>query len=423
MKMDGIRIWLLVLFAFFLPIWQQISVVALICLLLYVFVSGKWKESVMMFRNDKVLWLFSSFYAIHIFGMLYSSNYDYGLFDLQVKLSYFIFPLFFSSVLTGTEIRRSVRLAFIAGNTVAAVICMLFATGAFLQDGLISHFFYIDYSRFLHTTYFSMYLNLAVIFILLEWFRNDKTSLKNIYPLLALFLMINVMLLYARTALVVNAFTISAFIIMNRKYWRNEKGKLRWILAGILFLSLSQFAIFKINDRFTQVRNVLEHPEAVVVSPGIPADSLIRAEDNSTSTRIRLWQSSLDLIRKNPVLGVGTGDIKDELKQIYLQNNYQYGIRGDLNPHNQFLHTTVMLGMIGLFVLLACLLVPFVMAYRRSDHIYMIFLMIIFLNSMTESILEVQKGVLLMAFFSLLFYIDMKARIAGRKLNQQDKNS
>lgn len=394
--------------------------VALIGLLVLVAVSGKWKDSVRIFRSDRILWLFASFYLIHVVGMLYSSNLDYGLFDLQVKLSFILFPLLLPALLTGYETLRSVRMAFIAGNSIAAMICLLIAVKSFSKDGLISHFFYIDYSHFLHTTYFSMYLNLAVIFILYEWFRSDRQSFKPAYPLLALFLMINVMLLYARTALVVNVFTIVLFVFLNRSFWKSDKGKISWIISGIVFLIVSQFAIFHFNDRFTQVKNVLEHPESVVVSPEVPADSLKYTGDNSTSTRVRLWQSSVELIRQHPITGVGTGDIKDELKSIYLRSNYQYGIKGDLNPHNQFLHTTAMLGLLGLLILLACLLLPFVLAFKRSDHVYLIFLIMISLNAMTESILEVQKGVLLVAFFNLLLYLRMKDKTPDGKLNRED---
>jgi len=411
-KKDQIGLWLQLVFVFFLPLWQQVSVVSLIALIVFAFVSGRWKDSIHLFRDDKMLWLFVSFYLIHVIGMIYSQNLHYGFFDLQVKLSFLLVPLFLSSILVQSGNLNKIKWTFIGGNALAGIICLLIAFFRFKKDGLASHFFYIDFSHFLHTTYFSMYLNLSVILLIDFWLRDSgKSTLnKKLIPALALFLLIIVILLFARTALAVCFFSIFLFLILNRKHWLKENQKIFILLVGAIFIVSVQFTALHFNNRFVQVEKVMEHSGATWNENRLSSDSLHSEEDNSTSTRLRLWQNALLLIRQYPLTGVGTGDIKDELNAEYTSTGYDYGAKGDFNPHNQYLHTSVMLGLFGLIVLLAYIFIPIRISISSRNWIYFSFLIILLLNSFTESILEVQKGVLWVAYFQVLFYMNCKFR-------------
>ena len=410
-----IGLWLQLIFVFFLPLVQQVSVVALILLIVYSIFTGSVKESLFLVRRDKILWIFVLFYLVHVFGIFYSSNLHYGFFDLQVKLSYLLIPLTLSATLIrGLDLQR-IKWFFIAGNSLAAIICLFLAILAYMKDGLIGHFFYIDYSRFLHTTYFSMYLNLSVIFLLNDWldYSTQKKSRRTWIPFLILFLLLNIVLLFARTSLAVSIVSIFLFLLLKRKDWIKEKSKRFSVILGTLIFCLMLFTSFHFNNRFVQVEKVMEHSTETWNENRLTADTLKAAEDNSTSTRIRLWKNALQLIKVHPLTGVGTGDIKDELKAEYSRNSYQYGVAGDLNPHNQYLHTTVMLGLIGLCFLIAYLLVPSFFALRSRNWVYLSFILIVFLNAFTESILEVQKGVLFIAYFQTLLYLNVKSAKPG----------
>jgi len=411
-KKDQIGLWLQLIFVFFLPLWQQVSVVSLIALIVFAIFSGSWKGSLKLFRDDKVLWLFVAFYLIHVLGIFYSQNMDYGFFDLQVKLSYLFIPLFLAAILIQTVNLKKIKWSFIMGNTLAGIICLAIAIFRYTNDGQASHFFYIDFSHFLHTTYFSMYLNLSVIFLIDEWLKKtDPSSGKRIFvPVLALFLLIIIILLFARTALAVCFFTIFLFLVLNRKRWLRDRQKIVFLLlAGLLIVSF-QFTVLHFNNRFVQVENVMQHSGETLNENSLSADSLKSEEENSTSTRLRLWKNALLLIEQHPIFGVGTGDIKDELNAEYTSTGYDYGAKGDFNPHNQYLHTTVMLGLFGLIVLLAFILIPLRISSYSRNWVYFSFLLIVLLNSFTESILEVQKGVLWAAYFQVLFYMNCKFR-------------
>ena len=66
------------------------------------------------------------------------------------------------------------------------------------------------------------------------------------------------------------------------------------------------------------------------------------------------WDCSKKIINNNPLFGVGTGDVQDELQKCYTENNYYqltYWENTKYNAHNQFLETTIGQGIIGLFLL------------------------------------------------------------------------
>ncbi len=409
-RIDRLLLLLQLIFVFFLPLLQLVSVVCIILLLIVSIFSLRIKESFLIFSKEKVLWIFVAFYLLHVIGIFYSDNIKYGLLDLETKLSYIIFPLMLPAVLLFTGSIQEIKWAFIAGNTSGALICLVLAVISYAKDSAVGHFFYTDYSFYLHTTYFSMYLNLAVLFLLEDWMKSKDSPERKWVPLLILFLTVNIILLFSRTAMVVSFFTIALFLVANRNYWIRERPKKVFLLLASAFLLLVQLTVFHYTNRFEQVEQVLQQNSADSKSDKLITDSIAPAEDNSTSTRLRLWESALVLIKKNPLTGVGTGDIKDQLMLQYAGTGYKYGVKSDLNPHNQYLHTGVSLGLVGLILLLAFFIVPLVASYRLKNWIYFCFMIILILNSLTESIMEVQKGVLWIAFFYVLLCVKMNNR-------------
>ncbi|HHZ64630.1 MAG TPA: hypothetical protein EYN51_03880 [Flavobacteriales bacterium] len=61
------------------------------------------------------------------------------------------------------------------------------------------------------------------------------------------------------------------------------------------------------------------------------------------------------------------------------------------------------MGAVGFLLLIGGILAPLVQSIGRKKYVYLFFLLIIALNSLTESILEVQAGVIFYAFFNSFF--------------------
>jgi O-antigen ligase len=125
---------------------------------------------------------------------------------------------------------------------------------------------------------------------------------------------------------------------------------------------------------------------------------------NSANIRLFLWKDAMEVVKEHPLLGVGTGDIKEALMAQYRKSGFELGIERNYSPHNQFLHTAVILGFAGVMLLISLLIVSGAVAWQKKNMIHMLMILIIFLNGFTEDILEVQKGILFFAFFNSFFY-------------------
>jgi O-antigen ligase len=116
-----------------------------------------------------------------------------------------------------------------------------------------------------------------------------------------------------------------------------------------------------------------------------------------------VWRAANALIVEQPVLGTGTGDVKDELMRVYTERGYTYPLEKRLNAHSQFLQTAVALGVPAAIWLLLMLLVPLWYAVRTGRQELIAILILAFLNWSVESMLEVQAGVVFFVLFAAMF--------------------
>jgi len=117
--------------------------------------------------------------------------------------------------------------------------------------------------------------------------------------------------------------------------------------------------------------------------------------------RMVYWQAAIGLIRRHPVVGIGTGDVKKAFYDIYEEEHSNLEPQYRNRAHNQFLTFFVSFGVAGFLLFIAVLLYPFI--FSRPGFLFSAFLLIAFLSCLTEDTLETQAGVTFFAFFYGLF--------------------
>lgn len=128
----------------------------------------------------------------------------------------------------------------------------------------------------------------------------------------------------------------------------------------------------------------------------------------SAMQRIEYWKTSMLIIKKNILHGVGTGDMNIAFETQYeamdspLQPEFRW------RSHNQFLSITVGFGIIGLIWFLISLLYPPIKMRRMSDYYYLAFFVILMVSMISEDTIETQAGVTFFAFFTSLFLFGKK---------------
>ena len=114
-------------------------------------------------------------------------------------------------------------------------------------------------------------------------------------------------------------------------------------------------------------------------------------------------------IAKKPVIGAGTGDVEEVYNEVL--KNEGFVKDGDMtyNAHSQYLPTAIALGIVGLLILLANVLFPFISGFKERNLLYIGLGVIVAFNILVESMLERQAGVMFFTFFnSFIFFVLMK---------------
>jgi hypothetical protein len=133
--------------------------------------------------------------------------------------------------------------------------------------------------------------------------------------------------------------------------------------------------------------------------------SMRQHETNGHSLTMRLdfWETALHIIKQNFLFGVGTGDVESAFKMQYQKENTSLHKEWQLRSHNQYLETTVGLGIIGLLLFLIRLFAPF-FSNKKLSVLFILFILIEVLSFINEDTLETQAGVTFCIFFTQLFF-------------------
>jgi len=426
MKISRIISWLrsgrvtlimLIVVSFWLPLSKGILPVLLSLTLLFFLIQKKRSIKFKDVLNDKLLFLIIAFYILHIISLLYSSNLNKALFDLEVKLSILIFPVIFlfTRLKDLSNFRIKMFNAFILGNVIASVICIIIAFYHSILNGngdllnislwtdtrewsawklLVSGYSYFNYtwfSYFHHPSYFGMYLVFAayLAFHYLKKYYKLLKEFKIVFYVFALVLFTIMIFLLQSRAVMLTAIFIIIFEIGRTIFVSKRHCTLKIILA---ILTVGLILIFALsNVRFSPFNKTAIDKSEV--------------ELKSANIRIEIWHKSAIIIKENFLFGVGNGDVKDVLISNYNTPSLAEAKEKGFNAHNQFMETTLGLGIIGLVMLAAILSLPFFKKRNFIDFpISTIFLLIIISGFIFESMFNAIAGVSFFGlFYSLLF--------------------
>lgn len=358
--------------------------------LLVLAVKNKFRWHVRAFWRSPLPYMMA-FALLHVVGLAWTSNMGFGLFDLQIKLPLLVLPLLAGFCAVRVRIGRDM-LAFVFSLSCAAMViastvaaAWRIANGSDLSPA--QEIFSSYWSLLLHPSYFALYLSLAIA----AW---------CLLPL---------------HAWVPRSWSIGVLAVLNLGVVLCAS-KIGWLLLGPLLLGL----VFLVR-RSAFVRGVLLGMIAfaasgvVVLVAASPyardrVEEMLRASseqehdpDATTSSAVRwlTWGTAWELFQGRPLLGTGTGDIKDELVAAYESRGYTGAAERRLNAHNQYLQSAACLGVLALVALLAMVLVPLAVG-RPRDPLYALFLLFVMFNWLVESMLEVQAGAVFFAVFAVV---------------------
>jgi len=394
--------WLITLLAFSIPVYQNILPILIVLILLNWFSLENRKGG----NSNLTFVCLVVFFLIHVIGLLWSVNLDFGMFDVQVKLSFLLLPFifYFSETLVNDDFER-VLSGYVIGCAVGVFLGVTQAFYAYYSDNTGFLKLYSEsLTPSLHIGYFAMYMNFAIIILIYRlYFRSE--SLFTYQNLLRVFLILffsgAVFLSTSRNGLIGLLLALTLIVIysvIRYRKWMSiiSIAVIAWVIMSSLLKDYKSSAL-KFHG--------FEEVEAAV-KKGKASQKVYKT---STSIRILVWSFSLNLIKSNPIIGVGTGDIKDELIKLYKKEGYPILVKRQYNSHNQYLQTAAALGIPTLIVLLLMFISPLLVRWRRLHFLAVFLSIIVGVACLTESVLEVQAGVIFYTFFASLFAQNMRS--------------
>ncbi|MFD0863127.1 O-antigen ligase family protein [Sungkyunkwania multivorans] len=347
------------------------------------------------FKATPFLWLLIFWYGLNIFGLLYTDNLPRAGNMISRQISLLLFPLFYAVYRV-----KNITFLFKAYIIAIASFILIFELHTVYRFFYLSDTFPLNLKLFLsyrytgaeltkliamHNTYFAIYVMFANVLIISFLSRVKKKIYIILLLLLVAFQSIFILQMVAKTAIILN----TVIVIASLSYFLSKGRRLKTLVFLIaLVLGTAWFTTTYFNlpmqrivDRFVELQE---------------------GDRVTKETRYKIWKASIPIIREHILLGVGTGDVEQELHKEYAKR----GIASKSNIHNQYLDSLMRFGILGLLTFLVVFGFGFVRAVKTDNYVYFCFLVIIMGCCMTENILSRQWGITFYACFNYLLYLN-----------------
>ena len=326
------------------------------------------------------------FYFISMFSLLYSLDFNYGIKTLETLASLIIMPFLLLTLRATTlqEQREYMIKTYLIGLILYILISFItlfirwdikLIVSVLKTNTILNAACYFELSFFLHRSYISMYLVWGIVLIVNRIFQGRSWKLVILGIVTVSVFLLYIILLGSRAALITLAI-VTVFYL--------------WKL-------LIRYSLW-VNITFTGI--VLLFTVSLMIKYSRIGDTVIKNENQSVSDiRISLWTDAFEVFKDAPLFGQGVGDGVDQMIIKHKENGNVDAFKNRLNAHNQFLETATQTGIIGLLSLVCILLIPFIKSIRNKRELLFLFISIITVNFLVESMLVRLAGVLFLAFW------------------------
>ena len=389
---------------FTIKFFRALSSIGIICLFVTAIVHGAWRmaHSVNAYTKSQLFetllqqkgFLFLTFiFFLHLITFFYTDSVNYGYFGekITLNLTFLVLPLSFA-VLPAIKKRQYYLLLYFF-----FLLMALTSLGTFINYLFDFTFINESYLRSkvmptpVNHVRYSLMAAFA-IFVGVFLYAESKGQRVERYALSAMLLMLFIFLhfLAVRSGLV--AFYALAFPFT--LFYMIKKRSLKYgsIILFLLLLTpiISFFTVPTFQNKFkntiTDVRKI---------------DNKLSANNYSISQRVKAFDAAFKIVKKNPIFGVGIGNLKREMEKVYITNYPSLGKQARRMPHNQYLHYLAGFGIIGLSIFLFSFYYPLIHQQNYKNPILLTHYLIISSSFLVESTLNTQLGL----NFALIFIL------------------
>lgn len=168
------------------------------------------------------------------------------------------------------------------------------------------------------------------------------------------------------------------------------------------FQGLTAADIKNIEDGFTYPEERKDHLMSRI--NGVRHQLINNFDPNGHSLlqRFEYWKTSVYLIKKNWLIGVGTGGNQKAFNDAYVETNSRLFPENRFKSHNMYFSILISYGVFGFVIFCAVIFALFWMSLKNSYLIGVQFICVVLASFLIEDTLETQLGVSLFGFFAAL---------------------
>jgi len=395
-SIDNINSYLLMLTAFFLPLTVFGGNLFAVLIFLLWLVKADFKTDFYRLKDNKLVIAVLLYLLVHVVALLWTADIESGLWTLKKQLKFLFIPIFMLFV--KREHVKYYILAFLASMSLSEIwsygiffqLLPLYG-GATLIDPipLMSH---ITYNPFL-----AIAIYLLSYYVLFD--HSINRSKKVIYSFFIITMSINMFITGGRAGQVMY---FAMLVVLIFQYFPKNAFKASSVSLFVLVITSSTFylnsKIFsdRVDSAVTELSDYKNHTHS------------------STGMRISSAINSWSIIKEHPVIGVGTGDYKNEFIKASIKNNLKLEDKLVIhNPHNMYVLILVQFGLLGLAAILYLFYAQIKIAINSNEEfvkkIGIALPLLYLLIMLSDSYLMVHMTGLLFIFISSFVYKDYEA--------------
>ena len=393
LNLDKIYQFLLIILAFLMPltVFGGNLIIVIICIL-WLF-SGNYKSKFNQIINNKLMIASIMFYCLHLLGMLWTEDLAWGLHVLH-KMWYFLllFPVLFT-IVRKDYISHYIT-AFLLAISITEVCSYLvwFEVIEPFKNATVG-----NPTPFMSHISYNPILAFAIYLVLHEIFFNKKITnfVFSLYSFFSISMIFNMFITGGRAGQVAFFAMLVVLIIQIL-----DKQRIKSLITISIVIPGIFFTAYQTSDLFQQRVN-LAYNQALEYHP---------ESNTSIGYRITFALNSWEVIKENPIIGIGTGDFPIEYKKINEINKTE--IPNTKNPHNMYILIGMELGILGLISMLSIFYYQVKLSFNSSNRFIRdigITLPLLFLVIMwSDSYLLGHFTTLVFVFFSSFLYKDFE---------------
>lgn len=355
------------------------------------------------FQLNKFSLLFALFYSAYAIGIIWTENMDQATKYLEYKAVFILFPFLFSFRKPTGFAMKPIYWGLILATLLSFAYGVYIGIPCYIQHFSFPYCFLKSHlSPHMHPTYMSVF---ALLSMVSAYFLHKEGSFKRA----TLFVLIGVLVLY--TLLLMSLAGLLSILLLGAilflVYLKNRFSVKVMIGFTLVAISLLVALIFKtpfirddINETARATERYFKSEEQFIQQ--------LSESPSSSETRLVMWSITCEEIAQHP-LGVGTGNVDIYLgKNIRAKGNPTFADQ-EYNPHNQFLQTQLEIGVFGLIILLLITFGGVIYSVKKRSLLLIVLFSSLLLNSLFESMLQLQAGIIFYLFFFMIQSIANKS--------------